>query len=1171
MERTVSVKLTAQVSQYQAAMAAATKSTTGLSESAGGLNKLGSQLQAVGANMTRSVTVPLVALGAGAVAMAGKFETSFAQMVGLANVPAGEVDALKESVLGLAGETAVAPQDLADALYFAASAGLDASEAMDAVSIAAHASAAGMGSTADNVNLITTAMAAYGHENITAAQAADILTATIREGKADPRELAASLGTVLPIAAQMGISFAEVGGATAYMSNIFGSAEETTVRLNGVLRSLMDPSEQGRKALEQMGTSADELKAAIAQDGLMGALQLLRDHGFAGNSEALHNLFEDSRAMQGATVLLNDATGTLDQTMSRVAGSAGSLDTAFDAVSDTSAFKMKQAFNDIKVALTEVGAVLLPFAAKAAGVLSDLIGWFSDLPAPVQNAALAMAALAAAGGPVLMIAGNVMKSWSLLNTTFGATLGSTNKAVSALSGIAVAAGVALAAWKILDQGHVNATGHIDTAAGALQRATEQAWLEAAAAAGATGDIDALAVAHQALGQAILEQADGKLSEWFSALNVSGDMALDTLINLKEWGGSNAHAQEFLADALGLTVQQMDMLSSIVHTGFEEGDITQEMRDGLGMTNEQIMAVGGALVGLQGYAIENTSELDDMARASLDATVALGGAGRAAVIAAEGIAGSRRETGNAVDVYEEYIHQLTLIDPEAAAAAVSVDELGGAVGAASGEVSAAGPLWANLWTSIGDGGKQLGVVTGGAKEASQALSQFADGIHNAAEAQAALNAISSTEAGAAWVERAAEVARFTTKGGDALTVYQTLLSLLNNAAPAFATFVKGQIGLSDAFQKVLGTVRPATKAVGDFIDGAGGFSKIGDAARAATSNLQDLIDEMFSAEHAMDAASMAADTFRGRVESLLGPSDRWRAATRDVYTEIDAMSDALDDNGTTLDMNKEKGRENQVQLERTRDAILEHGAALLGMGLSADAAAADIAYNTEQLNEQWRQAGYTEREIALMNLQYGLIPSQVTTYIELLGDKTANGQIGAYISNLKTIPPSTSTAVNAYPTGVESTKGQINSLTAPRSVAITPYLTQSSFAVQLYTKSAPVYLKSAAGRFIPGGSNLLTTTAEVGGRRGDEVILPLGDKARMAQLLAMSQVGPRVAAAFGDVKLTPAAGGVGGSSGGGGSLTQSITVNMPPGANGDDVVRALRQYQRRTGAVPIATR
>lgn len=41
-------------------------------------------------------------------------------------------------------------------------------------------------------------------------------------------------------------------------------------------------------------------------------------------------------------------------------------------------------------------------------------------------------------------------------------------------------------------------------------------------------------------------------------------------------------------------------------------------------------------------------------------------------------------------------------------------------------------------------------------------------------------------------------------------------------------------------------------------------------------------------------------------------------------------------------------------------------------------------------------------------------------------------------------------------------------------------------------------------------------------------------------------------------------------GGGGGDVYNVTVNMPAGSNGDQVVRAIQQYARRTGRTPIAT-
>ena len=58
--------------------------------------------------------------------------------------------------------------------------------------------------------------------------------------------------------------------------------------------------------------------------------------------------------------------------------------------------------------------------------------------------------------------------------------------------------------------------------------------------------------------------------------------------------------------------------------------------------------------------------------------------------------------------------------------------------------------------------------------------------------------------------------------------------------------------------------------------------------------------------------------------------------------------------------------------------------------------------------------------------------------------------------------------------------------------------------------------SANGRFVPGGSNLLSTLGEVPGARGHEVVLPLGNQRRMADLVGHPSVTPAILSALGDL-------------------------------------------------------
>lgn len=443
-EKSVSVRLSANISAYKAAMAEAAGATNKFSQQTqSDLKQVGGKMQEVGGKMTVGVTLPLVAAGGAALKFSGDFNRTFGQMVGLAGVPADEVERLKESVLDLAGETAQAPQDLAESLYFAASAGLDSAQAMDAVTIAAKAAQVGMGSTQDVVGLVASAMATYGSDTIDAARATDILTATIREGRAEPSELASTLGRVLPVANQIGVSFEEVGGTVAYLSNVFGDTNRTVTATQGLFTKLASPTQQGRDALADFGLTASQLQAAIDQDGLLGALDLLKSVGFDQNAQAMAALFDDMEGRSAALALLGADAATLTGIFDATASSTGALDDALAGV-DKNANAMSQAWVDIQVALIEAGQIIGPVAADLAEWISAIVSSFADLPGPLQAVVVGFLAVVAAVGPIVKMGGMVVSNLQAMATGFSVLRGvMVAHPILAFAGIAATVGAAL--------------------------------------------------------------------------------------------------------------------------------------------------------------------------------------------------------------------------------------------------------------------------------------------------------------------------------------------------------------------------------------------------------------------------------------------------------------------------------------------------------------------------------------------------------------------------------------------------------------------------------------------------------------------------------------------------------------------------------------------------------
>ena len=121
------------------------------------LKKFGSSMKRVGGNLTRSVTMPILAVGAASAKMALDFEKSMTKINTLVGVSAEEVEKLKKQVLDLSGKTATAPIELAEGLYFLTSAGLSSTDAMEALEQVSKGVASGLGESADLANVAAAA------------------------------------------------------------------------------------------------------------------------------------------------------------------------------------------------------------------------------------------------------------------------------------------------------------------------------------------------------------------------------------------------------------------------------------------------------------------------------------------------------------------------------------------------------------------------------------------------------------------------------------------------------------------------------------------------------------------------------------------------------------------------------------------------------------------------------------------------------------------------------------------------------------------------------------------------------------------------------------------------------------------------------------------------------
>jgi TP901 family phage tail tape measure protein len=371
-----------------------------------GFKSFGRSASAVGSRMTRSITLPIIGAGVAAMKTAADFETSFAQIEGLVGVTGDELDVLRDAAIRLGPAFGKSAGEAAEAMFFITSAGLRGADAVEILEMSLKASAAGLGDVATIADLATSVMNAYGTENMSAAEATDVLTAAVREGKLAPDELAGSIGSVLPLASAMGIEFSEVGATFAAMSRTGTDASEAATQLRGIMTALLKPTVQAEKALGEMGLSSEDLRRQIRDEGLLSVLETLAVE-FENNEEASAQVFGNVRALSGVLDLMGGNVESTRQIFENMADTTGILDGAFEAVSDTSAFTFAQAMAELKLAFQEAGDIIAPFVRELVEGFRGLIEAFQSLSPEQKEQVIQFLAIAAVLGPTILIVGKL--------------------------------------------------------------------------------------------------------------------------------------------------------------------------------------------------------------------------------------------------------------------------------------------------------------------------------------------------------------------------------------------------------------------------------------------------------------------------------------------------------------------------------------------------------------------------------------------------------------------------------------------------------------------------------------------------------------------------------------------------------------------------------------------
>lgn len=380
---------------------------------------------------------------------AAQFETSTAMVATIADTSQKSLSDISKEVRIYSNETGEAASDMAEATYQAISASVNTADAASFAGTATKLAVGGFTSATTAVDVLTTAINAYGLAASDATQLSDYLITTQNLGKTSVDQLAQSVGKVIPLASAYNVQMDNLSSAYAVLTaNGIATAESGTY-LKSMLNELGDT---GSDVSEVLLNSTGKTFAQLMEQGYsLGDVMAMLGDAVDGDSTAFNALWSSTEAGIGALSLFNAGADKYNSVLDSMRTSAGATEKAYSTMADTtdkSKQRMENSFNNLKIS---VGDVLNPALTQVYEGFANVFAGMSDFvdEHPAVVAAISAIAVGVGGFTGALAAYNIATTAAKFVTeAFTATLAA-NPFVLAAAGIVAVTAAAVTLTGVL--------------------------------------------------------------------------------------------------------------------------------------------------------------------------------------------------------------------------------------------------------------------------------------------------------------------------------------------------------------------------------------------------------------------------------------------------------------------------------------------------------------------------------------------------------------------------------------------------------------------------------------------------------------------------------------------------------------------------------------------------
>ena len=344
------------------------------------LQKASVQMQGIGKSLSRNLTLPLLAVGAGSLKLAVSFESSMLKVKAVSGATGKEFESLKNKALELGKSTTFTASEVAGLQLEYAKLGFTSEDINKVTESTLYLAQATGSDLAQAAAVAGATLGGFQMDATETARVTDVMAASFSSTPLDINTFQEAMKAVAPVALSAGVSI-----------------EQTTAMLGVLAKAGISGSQAGtslRRILSELGKTGGDVGEALRNLG---------DKGL-GMGEAMDIVGKNAYA---SLLVLAEGTDTMDDLTKAFKNSEGSAKATADEMNSGAEGGIKEMMSALQGMAITIGDALMPTLNKLVDMIKSIADGFGRMSPTMQNFVLLIGLGTAALGPFLRLMGGI--------------------------------------------------------------------------------------------------------------------------------------------------------------------------------------------------------------------------------------------------------------------------------------------------------------------------------------------------------------------------------------------------------------------------------------------------------------------------------------------------------------------------------------------------------------------------------------------------------------------------------------------------------------------------------------------------------------------------------------------------------------------------------------------